>query len=195
MQTTTPFEKNIRTDVGVISLRSPTKVGGISVCRSCFLSRVNRLRTQTHRFGMSDLFVINRADIFAVYPRIFNAILITDERVHTRDGSLSRDTILLPTNSDYQDRVYTRLLTIQKAVNDSINSGVYVIFSINMNVFIVMMNLILLAMFFFLDALAERPLNRCLVQQLRNTGIQTFSIWCHRYQHRRPPHHLIEKNA
>lgn len=77
---------------------------------------------------MSDLFVINRADIFAVYPRIFKAILITDEKACTRDGS--RDTILLPTNSDYQDRVYNRLLTIQKAVNECINSGVYAILNL-----------------------------------------------------------------
>lgn len=89
-------------------------------------SQGHRIRVNRRTFGMSDLFVINRADIFAVYPRIFKAILITDEKAHTRDGSLSRDTILLPTNSDYQDRVYTRLLTIQKAVNDAINSGLYV---------------------------------------------------------------------
>lgn len=74
---------------------------------------------------MGDLFVLNRADIFAVYPRILKTLLAAEEKTHTRDGSASRDTLLLPTNSDYQDRIYNRLLTIQKAVNDAINNGMY----------------------------------------------------------------------
>lgn len=68
--------------------------------------------------------MLNRADIFAVYPRILKTILVAaDEKTHTKDGSVTREIILLPTNSDYQDRVYNRLLTIQKAVNDAINNG------------------------------------------------------------------------
>lgn len=75
---------------------------------------------------MGDLFVINRADIFAVYPRIFETILDAEDTFHVKDGSSSAsDIIILPTNSDYQDRIYSHLLAIQKAVNDSINIGMY----------------------------------------------------------------------
>lgn len=72
---------------------------------------------------MGDLFVISRADIFAVYPKILGQILEAEEIKRTKDGALARDFIPLPTDSDYQERVYYRLLTVQKGINDLIDSG------------------------------------------------------------------------
>lgn len=72
---------------------------------------------------MSDLFVISRADIFAIYPKILANILHGEELKRAKDGSLTRDFIPLPTDSDYQERVYYRLLTVQKGINDLIDSG------------------------------------------------------------------------
>lgn len=72
---------------------------------------------------MSDLFVISRADIFAIYPKILSNILYDEELKRVKDGVLSRDFIPLPTDSDYQERVYYRLLTVQKGINDLIDSG------------------------------------------------------------------------
>lgn len=69
---------------------------------------------------MSDLFVISRADIFAVYPKILANVLQAEEN---KRGTLSRDFIPLPTDGDYQERVYYRLLAVQKDINDLIESG------------------------------------------------------------------------
>lgn len=76
---------------------------------------------------MSDLFVINRADIFAVYPKILTNILNIEEQKRSIDGSFSKDFISLPTDCDYQDRIYFRLLTVQKKINDLIDSGMYAV--------------------------------------------------------------------
>lgn len=75
---------------------------------------------------MGDLFVISRADIFAVYPKILGQILEAEEIKRTKDGTLSFEFIPLPTDNDYQERVYYRLLTVQKGINDLIDSGMYV---------------------------------------------------------------------
>lgn len=72
---------------------------------------------------MSDLFVISRADIFAIYPKILSNILYDEELKRAKDGILSRDFIPLPTDSDYQEKVYYRLLCVQKGINDLIDSG------------------------------------------------------------------------
>lgn len=72
---------------------------------------------------MGDLFVISRADIFAVYPKILALILQAEENQRAKDGALSRDFILLPTDSSYQERIYYRLLAVQKGINDLIDSG------------------------------------------------------------------------
>lgn len=72
---------------------------------------------------MGDLFVISRADIFAVYPKILGNILQSEESKRAKDGALARDFIPLPTDGDYQERVYYRLLTVQKGINDLIDSG------------------------------------------------------------------------
>lgn len=72
---------------------------------------------------MSDLFVISRANIFAIYPKILTNILQCEEIKRCKDGILTRDFIPLPTDCDYQERVYYRLLAVQKGINDLIDSG------------------------------------------------------------------------
>lgn len=72
---------------------------------------------------MSDLFVISRADIFAIYPKILSELLQSEEKKRAKDGHLPKDFIPLPTDNDYQERIYYRLLTVQKAINDLIDSG------------------------------------------------------------------------
>lgn len=71
---------------------------------------------------MGDLFVISRADIFAIYPQILATILAAENAKR----NLIKDFINLPTDSDYQERVYYRLLAVQKAINDLMDSGALV---------------------------------------------------------------------
>lgn len=68
---------------------------------------------------MGDLFVINRADIFSVYPQIFSEIL----NAEIQKKISTKDLVSLPSDSDYQERVYYRLLAVQKEINDLIDSG------------------------------------------------------------------------
>lgn len=68
---------------------------------------------------MGDLFVINRADIFSVYPQLFLEILNADKQTKIS----AKECINLPSDGDYQERVYYRLLAIQKEINDMLDSG------------------------------------------------------------------------
>lgn len=77
---------------------------------------------------MGDLFVISRADIFAIYPQILTTILAAENAKR----NFIKEFINLPTDSDYQERVYYRLLAVQKAINDLIDSGVFVAFCIEL---------------------------------------------------------------
>lgn len=71
---------------------------------------------------MADLFLMSRCDIFAIYPQILSSILAAENAKR----NFVKDFINLPTDSDYQERVYYRLLAVQKAINDLIDSGVLV---------------------------------------------------------------------
>lgn len=71
---------------------------------------------------MSDLLVISRANIFAIYPEIFKKLLAKEEQTREKQGLTSWDFISLPTDNDYQDRIYFRLLTIQKNINNMMSS-------------------------------------------------------------------------
>lgn len=75
---------------------------------------------------MGDLFVISRADIFAIYPQILATIVAAENSKR----HFIKEFINLPTDSDYQERVYYRLLAVQKAINDLIDSGALVQHSI-----------------------------------------------------------------
>lgn len=68
---------------------------------------------------MGDLFVINRADIFSVYPQIFSEILSAE----SARRAPSKEVASLPSDAEYQERVYYRLLAVQKGINDLIDGG------------------------------------------------------------------------
>lgn len=63
----------------------------------------------------NQLFFLSLADIFSVYPSIFKELVATRE---------NQTLIYLPSDADWQERMYYRLLEVQKRVNETINSGV-----------------------------------------------------------------------
>lgn len=71
-----------------------------------------------------DLFLVSRADIFAIYPKILNELLEADNNKRTKDGHLIKDIIYLPSDAEFQEKVYYRLLDVQKGINEQIDSGV-----------------------------------------------------------------------
>lgn len=77
---------------------------------------------------MGDLFLVGRADIFAIYPNIFRDLLQVEEnaRLNTKDGVLPKDFLYLPSDLEFQERVYYRLLEVQKEINQLIDSGMFV---------------------------------------------------------------------
>ncbi len=71
-----------------------------------------------------DLFLVSRADIFAIYPKILNELLEADNNKRSKDGHFIKDIIYLPSDAEFQERVYYRLLDVQKGINELIESGV-----------------------------------------------------------------------
>lgn len=74
-----------------------------------------------------DLFLVSRADIFAIYPKILREILEKDEQKRAKVGYLPKDHVQLPSDMDFQDRVYYRLLAVQRAINEQVDSGKWVV--------------------------------------------------------------------
>lgn len=70
-----------------------------------------------------DLFLVSRADIFAIYPKILLELLEEDNNKRNRDGHLIKDIIYLPSDAEFQEKVYYRLLDVQKGINELIESG------------------------------------------------------------------------
>lgn len=70
-----------------------------------------------------DLFLVSRADIFAIYPKILKEILHSEEQKRALDGYLPKDNVQLPSDVDFQDRVYYRLLAVQRKINEQVESG------------------------------------------------------------------------
>ncbi|XP_036325938.1 uncharacterized protein LOC118738974 [Rhagoletis pomonella] len=65
----------------------------------------------------NQLFFLSLADIFSVYPSIFKELITVREK---------QTLIYLPSDADWQERMYYRLLEVQKRVNEAIDSGVEV---------------------------------------------------------------------
>lgn len=65
----------------------------------------------------NNLFFLSLADIFSVYPQIFNEI-VSNKEIVTR--------IYLPSDAEWQDKMYYMLLEVQKTVNEAIESGKWV---------------------------------------------------------------------
>lgn len=62
----------------------------------------------------NNLFFLSLADIFSVYPQIFHE-LVADQEYFSQ--------IYLPSDSDWQDKMYYMLLEVQKNVNEALESG------------------------------------------------------------------------
>lgn len=75
-----------------------------------------------------DLFLISRAEIFAIYPKIFKEILQSEEQARTKDGFRPNEVVRLPSDNEFQDKVYYRLLAVQKNINDLVEGGALVYF-------------------------------------------------------------------
>lgn len=73
-----------------------------------------------------DLFLISRAEIFAIYPKIFKEILQSEEQTRTKDGFRPNEVVRLPSDMEFQDKVYYRLLAVQKNINEMVESGALV---------------------------------------------------------------------
>lgn len=62
----------------------------------------------------SNLLFLSLADIFSVYPKIFEE-LVTNQEYFSQ--------IYLPSDPDWQDKMYYMLLEVQKNVNEALESG------------------------------------------------------------------------
>lgn len=98
--------------------------------RSVHVNRVGRTHDRTHHRShrvtaspRMDLFLVSRADIFAIYPKILKEILHSEEQKRAQDGYLPKDHVQLPSDVDFQDRVYYRLLAVQRTINEQVDSG------------------------------------------------------------------------
>lgn len=69
-----------------------------------------------------DLFLVGHADIFSIYPKLLREILTAEDALRT--NASMRDFIYLPSDAEFQEKVYYQLLAVQKAINDLIDSGV-----------------------------------------------------------------------
>ncbi|KAM7356317.1 putative methyltransferase NSUN7 [Cochliomyia hominivorax] len=62
----------------------------------------------------NNMFLLSLADIFSVYPQIFNE-LVADQKYFPE--------IYLPSDTDWQDKMYYMLLEVQKNINEALDSG------------------------------------------------------------------------
>lgn len=71
------------------------------------------------------LFLISRADIFSIYPKIFQELLATDDadRQEAPSGRLPKDYFSLPSDYEWKLKVYFRLLEMQRKLNDAEERG------------------------------------------------------------------------
>lgn len=71
------------------------------------------------------LFLISRADIFSIYPKIFKELLAGDdvERQGALGGRLPKDLFNVPSDYEWKLRVYFRLLEVQRKLNEAEEKG------------------------------------------------------------------------
>ena len=62
----------------------------------------------------NNLLFLSLADIFSVYPKIFEELVANQEYFNQ---------IYLPSDPDWQDKMYYMLLEVQKNVNEALESG------------------------------------------------------------------------
>lgn len=71
------------------------------------------------------LFLISRADIFSIYPKIFKELLANDDadRQVTPSGRLPKDIFNVPSDYEWKLKVYFRLLEMQRKLNEAEERG------------------------------------------------------------------------
>lgn len=71
------------------------------------------------------LFLISRADIFSIYPKIFKELLANDDadRQLAPSGRLPKDFFNLPSDYEWKLKVYFRLLEMQRKLNEAEERG------------------------------------------------------------------------
>ena len=74
----------------------------------------------------NQLFFLSLADIFSVYPKIFRELISNEDIKRKTEGKLAKDHIYLPSDEEWLERVYSRLLDVQKKVNEALESGMLV---------------------------------------------------------------------
>lgn len=79
------------------------------------------------------LFAISRADIFEIYPRILTEILLSEELAKVRASAKER-VIDLPSDFEWQLKMYFRLLEHQKQINQAVEQGMWVVWKITCDV-------------------------------------------------------------
>ncbi|XP_055384339.1 uncharacterized protein LOC129613998 [Condylostylus longicornis] len=73
---------------------------------------------------MSDsLFFISSANIFSIYPTVFKEIFDAEDEKRKNDGPLKKDFVYLPSDFEWQDKIYYRLLEEQKQLGIAEESG------------------------------------------------------------------------
>lgn len=92
-------------------------------CTSFGSVRLVRCRARSDMDG--SLFLISRADIFSIYPKIFKELLSTDdaERQVSPSGRLPKDIFNLPSDYEWKLKVYFRLLEMQRKLNEAEERG------------------------------------------------------------------------
>lgn len=83
-----------------------------------------------------DLFIVSRADIFAIYPKILKELLQAEETDNaSENGECVKNFIFLPSDIEIQERIYYRLLKLQKEINRLVETGMLVAQVFNVYIF------------------------------------------------------------
>lgn len=69
------------------------------------------------------------SDIFAIYPRTLRELLQAEDLAREREGFLQKDVINLPSDFEWKQKVYFRLLEQQKRINAALDRGEELVFN------------------------------------------------------------------
>lgn len=73
------------------------------------------------------LFFLSLANIFSLYSKIFQEIVEEEDSRRRKFGTLPKDLIYLPSDEEWNEAVYYRLLDVQKQVNKALDGGMLVL--------------------------------------------------------------------
>lgn len=69
------------------------------------------------------LFFLSLANIYSLYSKIFREIIEEEDCRRRKLGTLPKDLIFLPSDDDWRESVYYRLLDVQKQINKALDLG------------------------------------------------------------------------